>query len=115
MIPSSRFAYFPWVVLCSHCMNVKRAKAHTLAGLSLHSYVTAPSVLIGLCIVGQSRDKNKNKMSHGQTWCSEEVKCLMDIWADELTSQMWNTAHRNSEVYEYYEHCWTVPHEENNT
>lgn len=44
-----------WVVLCSQCIIVKRAKANTLAGLSIRPYITASGVLVVLCIVGQPR------------------------------------------------------------
>ncbi len=38
-------------------------------------------------------------MSRGLTWCNEEVKCLIEIWADEQISQMLDTAHKNYETY----------------
>lgn len=39
-------------------------------------------------------------MSRWLTWCSKEVKCLFDIWADKHISQMLDAAHKNREVYE---------------
>lgn len=34
------------LVLCSHCITVRRAKAHTAAGLSSRPYITASCVVI---------------------------------------------------------------------
>lgn len=71
----NQFAHFPVVILCSHCVVVKWAKAHT----------PASCVLVTQCVVWRRHD-NSNKMSCGLTWCTEEVKCLVDIWEDEQLS-----------------------------
>lgn len=78
-----QFAYSLWVVLCSHCFIMNWAKAHTLAGLSLCPYITASSVPVALCIVGQLQDNDSNKLSQRLTWCSQEVNRLISIWAVE--------------------------------
>lgn len=56
-------------------------------------------MLVELCIVGQchDNDSNNSKMRRALTWCSEEVKWLNDICADEYISLMLDTAGRNSE------------------
>ncbi len=95
----NQFAYFLWVVLCSHYIIVKQVGAHTLAWLSLRHYVTASCTLVVLCIVGQLHDNSSVKIRCGLTWCSEEVKCFINIWVDEQISQMLDTTHKNSEVY----------------
>lgn len=43
---------------------------------------------MALCIVGQHHDNNNDKVSRGFIWCREEVKCVIDILADEHFSQM---------------------------
>lgn len=39
---TNRFARFRWLILCSHYVIVKQAKAHPLADLSSHNYVSVP-------------------------------------------------------------------------
>lgn len=53
-------------------------------GFPYGTYVTASCVLVMICIMGRRHgdDDNNNKMNHGLTWSSEEVKCLVSIWAD---------------------------------
>lgn len=42
-------------------------------------------------IAGPRRDNNNDRMSRRLTWCSEKLKRLIDIEADELISQMLDT------------------------
>lgn len=72
----NQFAYFPGALLCSQCIIAERARAHTLASLSLCPYLAAPCVPVARC-----------RLRHGLTRCSEEVKRLIDIRTDEHTSQ----------------------------
>ncbi len=81
IIAPNQFAYFPWMVLCSHCTIVKQAKVHTLTGLSLRHYIPATCVLVALCIVGQLHDNSFMKISRRLPRCIEEVKYLINIWA----------------------------------
>ncbi len=76
MICSKPIYIFP----CGHFVLILHyCKAHTL---------TDSCTLVALCIVGQLHNNG-----------SEEVKCLVDIWADEQVCQMLDTTHKNSEVY----------------
>lgn len=61
--------YVPSVVLCA---KLKQDKAHALEGLS-SPYVTASCAQVALC--------------------SEESNCLVNIWADENISQIWDVTH----------------------
>lgn len=77
-------------VLSSQCVALNR----TVAGILSGSCVTVSCVLVVICTVGPLQDHNGNKMSRCLTWCSEEVKFRIDIWADEHVSQMLDTRHR---------------------
>lgn len=70
----------PWLVLCLHCIIVKQTEDHVLAGISLRLCITLSCTLVALCGL---RHENNNNMSHG----SEELKCLIDFWADKHISQ----------------------------
>lgn len=67
------------VILCSQW--IMRKQAHIFVVVSLFTYVTESCLLVMHCIVGPHHDNN-NKMSHGISWCSKEVKSLVGIWAD---------------------------------
>ncbi|KAM6943609.1 uncharacterized protein FYW49_006435 [Xenentodon cancila] len=41
-------------------------------------------------------------MSRGQTWSSEEVQALMDIWSEEYISRLLVATHKNSEVFKLF-------------
>lgn len=57
----NQVAYFPWVFLCQQCVTVQRAKAHTLTGFSLRTYVNVLT-LVALCIVGYCLNNDNNNM-----------------------------------------------------
>lgn len=59
------FAYFCWVVLWSHYIIVKWAKANTLSSVSSRPYFTASSTPVALRIVGYFHESDSNEMSRG--------------------------------------------------
>lgn len=89
MICSKPICIFsPWVFLCSRRNIAKRARADASSlGFPYGPHSSASCVLVVLCTVGQCQDGDNNseinnKMSGRLIWCSEEVKCLTDIWED---------------------------------
>lgn len=74
----NQFSFFPQVVLCSHCVIVKPAKAHTLAGLSLrplHHHLTCASWDGVMTTEIWSRWSHFPKVGHraqfGRSWLKE--------------------------------------------
>lgn len=39
------------------------------------------------------------KISRGLTWSSEELRCLIDIWADAYMSQLLEKTHKIADVF----------------
>lgn len=85
IFPLGRFAF---TILCCKAGQ----STHALAGLSLPPNITASCVPVALCIARQYPDNNNNgKMSCKLTCSSEEVKCLISIWAGDHFLQMMDT------------------------
>lgn len=113
-----QFAYFPWPLLCSKRIIVQGAKSHPLPDISLHPCVTASCVQAMLCIVGHCHDNddnNNNKIRCRLTWCNTEVKCLMNIWAEDYvatlldtTTKSWGTTRGGTREEGLRTLCWTV-------
>lgn len=100
MICSELICIFLLSFFCIQNALIKQAKAHK--GLSLCPYVTT-SCVAGRghgCALHRSHDNdNSSKIDCGLTWCSNKVKCLIDIWSDWHISQMLDITHKNIEVY----------------
>lgn len=96
----NQFAYFPWVVLCLHRSIVKRAKVpYTLPSL--------PHVCWSHWAEwNMEHDDNYNNIN----LVINQVKCLMDIWADEHSSQMLNNTRVNKR--KRGAECPTVSHQD---
>lgn len=74
------------------CVHAAFSYVHTSSHGSQYALTSlATCVLTALCIVGQRHHINNNKMSGGLTWCNEEVKYLIDIYADGLINQRFDT------------------------
>lgn len=78
-IAPNQFAYFLWVALCSQCLTVKNSSF--LKGF-LYSFMSADGALHCGTAPWQQQQHC------GFIWCREEVKCVIDILADEHFSQM---------------------------
>lgn len=93
------FAYFPWVVLCSRCIIIKCAKAHTLTGRSLYLYINylicaCHALDYGIASWQWYQQQNKSWDNLVQYGCEMPHQ----FWTDEHISQRLDTTHKNSEV-----------------
>lgn len=56
--------------------------AHSLASLASRSHVTASSVLVPLCVVGQHHDNNKTSqrlIQRNASWTDERISQMLDV------------------------------------
>lgn len=89
---------------------------HTpLLGFSLRPYVPASCVPVTLCTMRRRHHDDDNKTNRRLTWRGEEMKWLIDIWADEPISQMSEDPEWKNEREELIRSVESPPRKDNNT